>query len=267
MSLLNHQASIALLVTVISSLATGLGGMLVLFFKQPSPRLLAFGLSFAGGAMVYVSLTEILNKSILSFSDVLGDKVGFAWGTLAFLVGIIIVLTLDRVVPNPHSALEKIGGTTQSQELYRTSLLTLCAITAHNLPEGMATFFATYENPMLGLPLAIAIGIHNIPEGIAIALPIYAATGNKKLALLASFISGFAEPLGAVIGYGILAPYLSPVIYGWVFGIIGGIMVYLSLDELLPAAKQYAKGHETVYGLVTGMSILAVSLILLKLYQ
>ena len=147
----------------------------------------------------------------------------------------------------------------------RTGVLTLFAITAHNFPEGLATFFATLESPTLGAPLAVAIAIHNIPEGVAIALPVYMATGKKSLALLASLISGLAEPFGAAIGYFILAPYMSFNVYGVVFGIIGGVMVYLALDELLPTAKQYSKGHETVYGLVAGMASLAISLVIFRL--
>lgn len=258
---------IAFSVTILASLATVVGGALVLFFKQPSPRLLSFGLAFAGGAMVYVSLTEILNKSIQSFSEGFDDRIGFALGTFAFLLGIILVLILDRLVPNPHVALDQGNVKNQSHAaLYRTGLLTLFAITAHNFPEGLATFFATLENATVGVPLAAAIAIHNIPEGIAIAIPVYMATQNKGLALGASFLSGLAEPVGALLGYAILAPFMSPVVYGIVFGLIGGVMVYLALDELLPAAKRYSKGHETVYGLVTGMSVLGISLVMFQFF-
>lgn len=258
----------AFMVTLLASLATVVGGALVLFFKQPHPRLLSFGLAFAGGAMVYVSLTEILNKSILAFSEGYGDKFGFAYGTFSFLLGILLVICIDRLVPNPHEALDAQHIEQNNQRaIYRTGLLTLLAITAHNFPEGLATFFATLGSTSIGLPLAVAIAIHNIPEGIAIAIPVYMATNNKRLALLASFISGMAEPVGALLGYIVLAPFMSPLVYGMVFGIIGGIMVFLSLDELLPAAKRYAKGHETVYGLVTGMSILGLSLVLFKFFQ
>ncbi|GAA5004099.1 zinc transporter ZupT [Acinetobacter puyangensis] len=268
MDFFSHQVLIAFLVTVLASLATVVGGASVLFFKQPSPRLLSFGLAFAGGAMVYVSLTEILNKSIDSFTTGYNAQIGFALGTFSFLLGILLVIALDRLVPNPHEAIDQgqIGQHSQ-KSLYRTGLLTLFAITAHNFPEGLATFFATLESSTLGVPLAVAIAIHNIPEGIAIALPVYMATQNKALALGASFISGLAEPIGALIGYSILAPFMSPVVYGCVFGLIGGVMVFLALDELLPAAKRYAKGHETVYGLVTGMSTLALSLVMFQFFQ
>lgn len=259
------QVWIAFSVTLLAGLATLIGGLLILFFKQPSYRMLSFGLAFSAGAMIYVSLTEILNKSVDSFSQVFASNQAFAMGTFTFFMGMILVILLDKCIPNPHVLIEKQTNIElDRQRLNRVGMLTLFAITAHNLPEGLATFFATLESPTLGAPLAVAIAIHNIPEGIAIALPVYMATQSKKMACIATFISGLAEPLGAILGYTILAPIMSDMVYGWVFGMIGGVMVFLALDELLPAAKQYAQGHETVYGLVAGMGILATSLVLLR---
>ncbi|WP_130804895.1 zinc transporter ZupT [Acinetobacter ihumii] len=264
-SLLSPDVLIAFLTTFLAGLATLLGGAIVVFFKQPSFRLLSFGLAFSAGAMVYISLTEILNKSIHAFSEIFVAKVGFAWGTCAFLLGVILILLLDRFVPNPHAMVEKRATLEMNQaQIRRTALLTLFAITAHNFPEGLATFFATLDSPTLGAPLAVAIAIHNIPEGIAIAVPVYMATGKKSYAIYASLISGLAEPFGAALGYFILAPFMGPMVYGIVFGIIAGVMVYLALDELLPTAKRYSQGHETVYGLVSGMAALAISLVIFQ---
>lgn len=257
----------ALLVTLAAGLATGLGSLMVLFSKRPNPRLLAFGLAFAGGAMVYVSLSEILNKSITAFSHSHGERLGFSYGTFAFLGGVLLIMLIDRMVPNPHQSLssdDPLFRENNRAYIKRVGLLTAVAITAHNFPEGLATFFATLESPSVGMPLAFAIAIHNIPEGIAIAVPVYFATRNKFYAFAASLLSGLAEPIGAAIGYAVLSSVLSADVFGSVFGVIAGVMVFLALDELLPAAKRYAKGHETVYGLVSGMSILAISLILFK---
>lgn len=264
-SFLTSDVLIAFSITFLAGLATLLGGAIVLFFKQPSFRLLSFGLAFSAGAMVYISLTEILNKSIHSFSERFDPKVGFALGTFAFLAGIISILVLDRCVPNPHTLVEKTTAQPLDRtQLRRTGLLTLLAITAHNFPEGLATFFATLDNPILGAPLAVAIAIHNIPEGIAIAVPVYMATGKKSYAIWASLLSGLAEPFGAALGYFVLAPYMGATVYGVIFGLIAGVMVYLAMDELLPTAKKYSQGHETVYGLVTGMAALATSLVLFQ---
>lgn len=255
----------AFTVTFLAGLATLLGGAIVLFFKQPSFRLLSFGLAFSGGAMVYVSLTEILTKSLHSFSEIFVAKVAYAFSTFAFLAGVIAVVLLDRFVPNPHALVEKKSTLDMDEaQIRRTGWLTMFAITAHNFPEGLATFFATLGSPTLGAPLAVAIAIHNIPEGIAIAVPVYMATQKKSIAIAASLVSGLAEPFGAALGYFVLAPFLGPAVYGAVFGLIAGVMVYLSLDELLPTAKRYAQGHETVYGLVAGMAALAISLVLFQ---
>ncbi|KRG67804.1 zinc transporter ZupT [Stenotrophomonas terrae] len=258
---------LAFSLTFAAGLATAVGSLLVLFSKRPNPRLLAFGLAFAGGAMVYVSLSEILNKSISSFAHAYGDRLGYTYGTLWFLGGVLLVVLIDHLVPNPHDSLDKQDPAFHDHshtQIRRVGLLSAIAITAHNFPEGLATFFATLESPSVGLPLAFAIAIHNIPEGIAIAVPVYLATGRKSYAFGASLLSGLAEPVGAAIGYFLLADALSPATFGAVFGLIAGIMVFLALDELLPAAKRYAQGHETVYGLVIGMATIAVSLVLFK---
>lgn len=264
MDFLSTDVIIALSITLLAGLATVLGSFLIFFEKTPSPRMLSFGLAFAGGAMVFISLTEIFSKASESFEEAFVG-LGFNYATFAFLAGLILIMLIDRVVPNPHEGLDVNDPKLHAQGdayIKRIGLMTALAITAHNFPEGLATFFATLESPSLGMPLAIAIAIHNIPEGISIAAPIYYATKDRKLTVLACLISGLAEPLGAILGYVALKPFLSPAIFGWVFGIIAGVMVFLSLDELLPAAKRYAKGHETVYGLVAGMSALAISLVL-----
>ncbi|HRF83882.1 MAG: zinc transporter ZupT [Xanthomonadales bacterium] len=258
---------IALGVTLAAGLATALGSLLVIFARGPNPRLLAFGLAFAGGAMVYVSLTEIFTKSVASFTLAFDPRLGFTYATFAFLAGLLLVMAIDMLVPNPHDTLTADDPSLREHNreyIRRVGLMTAVAITVHNFPEGLATFFATLGNPAVGLPLAFAIAIHNIPEGIAIAVPVYYATHNKGYAFGASLLSGLAEPLGAIIGFMLLSRYLNDAVFGVVFGLIAGIMVFLAIDELLPAAKRYAQGHETVYGLVSGMGVLALSLVLFK---
>lgn len=258
----------AFAITLAAGLCTVLGSGLVLFSKSPNPRLLSFGLAFAGGAMVYVSLTEIFSKSTEAFNEAYGEGTGLAASTIAFLMGMGLIVLIDRLVPNPHETLDvqdPVFMEKSRAHIGRVGIMAALAITAHNFPEGLATFFATLNNPAVGLPLALAIAIHNIPEGISIAAPVYYATRSKKKTVLACLISGLAEPLGALLGYWVLKPYLSHSIFGGVFGIIAGIMVFLALDELLPAAKRYSSGHETVYGLTSGMAVIALSLVLFQL--
>jgi ZIP family zinc transporter len=253
---------VALGVCAAAALSTVLGSLFVIFSKEPSPRLLAFGLAFAGGAMVYVSLIEIFWKAEQGFAQVHDPKTAYVYATLSFFAGALLLILLDRSIPNPHGAISSANG--DQSHIKRVGLLAAFAITAHNFPEGLATFLATLENPVVGIPLAAAIAIHNIPEGVSIAIPVYYATGSKKKALLATCLSALAEPVGALIGFAILAPFLTPSVFAIVFGMIAGAMVFLALDELLPTAKRYSKGHETVYGIVIGMAALAASLVLFK---
>lgn len=298
MDFTSPAVQLALAITIGAGLATVLGSFMVIFAKETNTRLLAFGLAFSAGAMVYVSLVEIFVKSTIALEKAAGVKAGYAWATGFFFVGVALLVMLDRLVPNPHPGMAEDdvrhrardiaeGGpltTEQTAEasarlaqeskqesrladrrkVARVGLLAALAITAHNLPEGLATFFATLDNPVIGAPLAFAIAVHNIPEGVSIAIPIYYATGSKLKAVLATVASGLAEPLGAVIGYAVLANYLTDFVFGAVFGVIAGAMVFLAMDELLPAARNYAKGHETVYGIVIGMAAMALSLVLFK---
>lgn len=273
---------IALAITIGAGLATVIGSLLVIFARHTNTRLLAFGLAFAAGAMVYVSLVEIFVKSQLAFAAIHDPRTAYTEATLWFFAGVILLVVIDRLVPNPHAsidseAVEKIAADPdrpvanvtmvhhhQEQALRRVGLMAAIAITGHNLPEGLATFFATLEQPSVGLALAIAIAIHNIPEGVSIAVPVYYATQSKMKAIWATVVSGLAEPFGAIVGYLVLAPFLSEAVFGAVFGILAGAMVFLALDELLPAARRYAHGHETVYGIVIGMGMMAISLVLFK---
>ncbi|MGE3246180.1 MAG: zinc transporter ZupT [Beijerinckiaceae bacterium] len=292
---------IALAIAFGAGLATVLGSLMVIFARETNTRLLSFGLAFSAGAMVYVSLVEIFVKANDSFEKAAGAKAGYAWATLFFFAGVALLVALDRLVPNPHPGMAEAdvrdraqviaeGGPLTPVEFHphletparpgqtevavpahtdrrlvaRVGLLAALAITAHNLPEGLATFFATLDNPVVGAPLALAIAIHNIPEGVSIAIPVYYATGSKSKAVWATVVSGLAEPVGAIAGYALLAQFLTPFVFGAVFAVIAGAMVFLALDELLPAARNYARGHETVYGIVVGMAAMALSLVLFK---
>lgn len=277
-TLFSSSALVALAISFGAGMATVLGSLLVIWARETNTRLLAFGLAFSGGAMVYVSLVEIFVKANDSFARSLDAKAAYGLATLFFFAGVALLMLIDRCVPNPHTGLdeahvrnavldspqESAAPDAARRKIARVALLAAAAITLHNLPEGLATFFATLDNPTVGLSLAIAIAVHNIPEGVSIAVPVYFATGSKTKAVLATAVSGFAEPVGALIGYLALAAFLSPIVFGAVFAMIAGAMVFLALDELLPAARTYARGHETVFGILVGMAAMAVSLVLFK---
>ena len=193
-----------------------------MFSKTPNPRVLSFGLAFAGGAMVYVSLTEIFSKSSEAFAEIYDKDHAFAAATMAFLAGMGGIALIDawcRTRMNLR-AQDPSFQEAKRRHIARVGMMAAFAITAHNFPEGLATFFCTLENPAVGMPLALAIAIHNIPEGISIAAPIYFATRSRKKTVWACLLSGLAEPLGAALGYLILQPFLSPAVFGSVFGVI-----------------------------------------------
>lgn len=259
--------------TLFAGLSTGIGGLLSILTKRTSRKFLSAALGFSGGVMIYVSFAEILQKANKSLGEVLGETSG-GWVTaISFFGGILLILVIDRLIPsaeNPHEPrlIEEMDASPAGKEerherkLMRMGLLTALAIAIHNFPEGLATFAAALYDPAVGVSIAIAIAIHNIPEGIAVAVPIHAATGSRRKALLHSFLSGLAEPVGALVGYTLLRQFFSPVTFGILFAAVAGIMVFISLDELIPTAREYDTGHVSIYGVTGGMAVMALSLLL-----
>lgn len=256
--------------TLMAGLSTGIGSFLALLTKKTNTKFLSVALGFSAGVMIYVSFVEILSESRELLIEVLGDRNG-QWMTIAaFFLGILLAAIIDKLVPeveNPHELhrVEELGSTLCMQDrskLMRMGLMTALAIGIHNFPEGIATFTAAVKDPHLGLAIAVAIAIHNIPEGIAVAVPIYYATCDMKKAFKWSFLSGLSEPLGAVIGFLFLMPILTETVFGSLMAAIAGIMIYISFDELLPTAREYGEHHLSIYGLVGGMLVMAVSVVL-----
>lgn len=254
--------------TLFAGLSTGIGATLAFFTKQTNKVFLSVSLGFSAGVMIYVSFVEIFVKAKDILIEVHGDKLGNIYTVLAFFGGILIIAIIDKLVPsyeNPHEvrSVEDINKEpAKDKKLMRMGLFSALVIAIHNFPEGMATFSAALIDPSIAVPIAVAIAIHNIPEGIAVSVPIFFATGNKKKAFLLSFSSGLAEPVGALIGYLILRSFLSETVFGVLFAAVAGIMVFISLDELLPTAKEYGKHHSAIYGLIAGMAVMALSLLL-----
>lgn len=261
--------TIAFLLTLIAGLATGIGSTMILFVKKTNTKILSFSLGLSAGVMLYVSFVEILMKAVESLSNEFGSKMGNLYAIIGFFAGVVLISIIDKFLPemgNPHEihTVEEMDGNSQEhkEKLMRMGLFTALAITIHNFPEGLATFISAIEDPSLGIPIAIAIAIHNIPEGIAVAVPIYYATGSKMKAFKLSFISGLSEPIGALLGYFIFIRYFGDAMFGFVFAAVAGIMVYISLDELLPAAKEYGEHNMAMSGVFIGMFIMAISLFL-----
>lgn len=255
--------------TLFAGLSTAIGSFMAFFSKQFSPNFLAGSLGFSAGVMIYVSFVEILVKAKESLSEIFGETLGSWYAVTAFFVGIGIIALIDKLVPeyeNPHELknFDKVcDEKCREKKLLRMGLFSALAITIHNFPEGLATFMAAMKDPTLGVSIAIAIAIHNIPEGIAVSVPIFYATRSKKKALFYSILSGLSEPLGAILGYFLIISIFNESAFGIVFALVAGIMVYISLDELLPTAEEYGKHHIAIGGLIIGMLVMALSLLLM----
>jgi ZIP family zinc transporter len=262
-------------VTLVAGLATGVGSAIAFFARRTDYRFLAVAMGFSAGVMLYVSFMEIMPKAEESLAEQYPDGAG--WLTVgAFFLGILFIGAIDALIPSPENPHEvrarpelrdvREGGDyepPQYAHLRRLGLFTAMAIAIHNFPEGLATFLAALESPSLGIAVGVAIALHNIPEGISVSVPIYYASGSKSKAFAYSFFSGLAEPVGALVGYLVLRTVFNDSLMGFTFAAVAGIMVYISLDELLPAARAYGKTHDALYGLMSGMAIMALSLLLL----
>ncbi|MDR7078884.1 ZIP family zinc transporter [Neobacillus niacini] len=257
--------------TLFAGLATGIGSLLAFFTSHTNTKFLSVTLGFSAGVMIYVSMVEIFVKAKIALVDSLGVVPG-NWLTVGgFFGGMLLIALIDKFIPkqsNPHE-LKTVEDMNQPSitdgkkpDLLKMGTFTALAIGIHNFPEGIATFTSALQDPALGIAIAVAVAIHNIPEGIAVSVPVYFATGDKKKAFKLSFLSGLAEPIGALVAYLFLMPFLNDVMFGIIFAAVAGIMVFISLDELLPAAKRYDETHLSIYGLIAGMAVMALSLLL-----
>ncbi len=273
MNVLDGNVLLALGLTLFAGLATGVGSLIAFFTSRTNTKFLSVALGFSAGVMIYVSLVEIFVKAKDSLTTALGPKEGYWMTIVGFFGGMLLIALIDKFIPNknnPHEVrtVEDVNAVeskevTDANKLMKMGTFTALAIAIHNFPEGIATFMSALQDPNVGTAIAIAVAIHNIPEGIAVAVPIFYATGIRMKAFKLSLLSGLAEPVGALVAFFILMPFLNDIMFGVVFAGVAGIMVFISLDELLPAAKKYDETHLSIYGLVAGMAVMAVSLILL----
>ncbi|HPV50348.1 MAG TPA: zinc transporter ZupT [Smithellaceae bacterium] len=295
----------ALGLTLFAGMATGIGSAIAFAAKRTDYRFLSVATGFSAGVMLYISFVEIFPESAALLGDRYGDVLGGWLVAASFFGGMILMAIIDNVIPsadNPHevhteeeiaplhdpkaSLISSEAHVTQSVDtlaagtgyrltahrgLMRTGLFTALAITIHNFPEGIVTFLAALQEPKLGVAIAIAVALHNIPEGISVSVPIFYATGNRKKAFLYSVASGLAEPLGAILTFGLILLFAGEAsasvpqqMTGIMFGAVAGVMVYISVDELLPISRSYGRGHDSILGLMAGMALMALSLLLLR---
>lgn len=260
----NLNFTLAFILTAIAGLSTGIGSLIALIAKHTNKNFLCASLGFSAGIMIYVSFMEMMPQAGESLTAIFGDKKGTLFMILAFFGGIALINMIDFMIPksvNPHEV-HGVEEMDKKGSLKRTGLVVALSIAIHNFPEGIATFTSALDSLDVAIPITVAIAIHNIPEGIAVAVPIYHATGSRKKAFWFSFLSGLSEPFGALIAYLFLLQFWTPAINGIILAVVAGIMVFISLDELLPSAEKYGKHHISIMGLVGGMAVMAFSLFL-----
>ena len=256
MNISTNNIVIAFVLSMIAGLSTALGGSIGLFAKKNNTKFLSVMLGFSAGVMIFISFIEILDESmkllILSFDKKSGSLLAF----ICFFSGMLLVHVINRLIPNDIYSKNKEG----KRNLMRTGILTAVVVAIHNFPEGIASFITSLRSLSLAIPTVLAIALHNIPEGIAVSVPIYHATGSRERAFLYSLLSGIAEPLGALVGYIILIPFMNDVVFGILYALIAGIMVFISFDQLIPTSNEYGKHSLSIIGLITGMVFMGFSL-------
>lgn len=272
---LSNPVLIAFGLTLFAGLSTGIGSALAFFTKRTNTKFLSLILGFSAGIMLYISFIEIFPEARNIISEVYGIRIGTLIAVIAFFAGIIIIALIDKLVPsfeNPHEirkievmknkkdVSEELFEECKCKKLMRCGICTAIAIIIHNIPEGIITFTSAFNDFKLGIVIAIAIAIHNIPEGIAVSIPIFYATGSRKKAFIYSFLSGFSEFIGAFVGFFLLSLFLNSIALGIMMSSVAGIMVFISLDQLLPTAEEYGEHHLAIYGLIIGMAVMALSL-------
>jgi ZIP family zinc transporter len=267
----DNAVLLAFLVTLGAGLATGIGSTIAFFAKTTNKSFFAVSMGFSAGVMIYLSFAEILPKATGYIGSEVSSIQASALAAGSLIAGMVLMAIIDAFVPsgaNPHenTSVELLESPEHREQkrLMQIGVFVALAIAIHNFPEGLATFLLVLDDPQLGIALAIAVAMHNIPEGIAVSVPVYYATKSRLKAFRLSFLSGLAEPAGAVIGYLLLAQFLSDFVLGIIFAMVAGVMVFLAIDTLLPTAKNSSRGHLTVYGVMAGMSVMALSLVLLK---
>jgi zinc transporter, ZIP family len=249
----DHPLFLPLLITFIAGLSTGIGSLIPLFFKIFNRRLLLFSLGLSAGVMIYVSFAELFPQAV--------EIVGFTKANIAFFIGVGFMMLLDFLIPHHYIGEEHLVH--DDEKVKRAGMFTALGMAIHNFPEGIAVFMSALIDVNLGIALAIAVALHNIPEGIAISAPIYYATKSKSKAFWYSFLSGVAEPIGAVIAAIFLMKYITPAFLAYSLAFVAGVMVFISFDELLPLGFKGEETHISVLGVFIGMLVMALTLALL----
>lgn len=258
--MINNSSIFPLILSLLAGLSTVIGAIIVFFRKAHNERFLTFALGFSAGVMMAVSFIDLFPTAEEAIGKYHGNISGVLWSTLFLLIGGLMAFLIDIFLPEEEK--QELPKVKKDSNLFRVGLVSTIALMLHNFPEGIATFVSGYQDTSLGISVAFAIALHNIPEGIAIAMPIYYSTKSRYKAIKYSFLSGMTEPLGAFLSYLFLKPFINELILGIIFAIVCGIMIYISLAELIPASRSYGHIKLSLLSTFLGIAIMPVSIIL-----
>ena len=254
---MEHEAIRALLLSTLAGFSTMIGTIIIFFSKRKNEKLLSISLGLAGGVMISVSFMELLPEALHHFGEIVNEQWATVFMVCTLILGVLFASLLDKFIPHNE---EEDTHDLKHENLYRIGVVSMFAIAIHNFPEGIATFMAGYESESLGFAIALAIAFHNIPEGLTVALPMYISTGSRKKALLSTFISSIAEPLGALLAFLVLKPFINDITLGIIFGMISGIMLYIAIEELLPSSRDYGYPRLALWSAFAGICLMPLTL-------
>ncbi len=209
-------------------------------------KILPAALLFASGVMLTISFLSLIPEGFTLFFQNALIVPSILFTAIFVVFGIVFSARISRKIE------EKIS----SNYLYRLGIITVIALIFHNIPEGITTFLSSRHDLSLGVTLSFGIALHNIPEGISVAIPIYYATKSRIKATLFTFISGFSEVVGAIIAYLFLAPFITDFILGCILSIAAGIMIHISICELIPTSFKYPLSIKVLLFFVFGILIM-----------
>lgn len=246
-----NSTLLSFLLTIIAGLSTLIGSIVIFLNKKNKDKIIISSLSFASAVMLFISITDLIPESYNMFKNLFRLFPLIILILININIGIILSFYIKKYIPENNN-----------DNLYKVGLISMFAIIIHNMPEGMATFMASNTNISLGISLTIAIALHNIPEGISIAVPIYYSTNSKLKAILYTFLSGLSEVFGAIITYLFLKPFINDYIMGILFSVIAGIMMHISIFELLPTSLNYKNKKLTKIFFILGIIFVLFSTII-----
>lgn len=256
----DKQSIIPLLLSLFAGMSTVIGAFILFFTKSENKKLITFALAFSAGVMITISFTDLFPAAEEALSKYYGKLNGVLFSIFFMIIGLLIALLIDELIPENNTS----SDTNNNKSLFRVGFVSMIAIMLHNFPEGVATFVSGYQDTTLGVYITMAIALHNIPEGITIAMPIYYSTNSKAKAFKYTFISGIAEPIGAILAFLLLKPFINELILGIIFALVAGIMLYIAFQELIPESRKYGYNGLYIFSVFLGICIIPISHIFLS---